>query len=251
LDIGRVAEIAAIHYSHISAAMTQTGRVYMWGQCRGQCVSSPALTPYASLHEVFACFSSPSVTYKPLHVSSFATCKVANSVQKAFDDPTTSDVKFLVDGKYIYVHKAILKIRCEHFNTMFQNHWEENSQEVIEITQFSYPVYRAFLHYLYTDEVQIPDEDKIGLLDLANSYCEAQLKRHCEFLIRQQITVENVALLYATALRYQAKDLEEFCLRYSLNHMTAVTQSESFANLDEATVKFFIQEAAVRGAFKS
>lgn len=36
-------------------------------------------------------------------------------------------------------------------------------KEVIEIDQFSYPVYRAFLEYLYTDSVDLPPEDAIGI----------------------------------------------------------------------------------------
>lgn len=36
-------------------------------------------------------------------------------------------------------------------------------KEVIEIDQFSYPVYRAFLEYLYTDCVDLPPEDAIGI----------------------------------------------------------------------------------------
>ena len=73
----------------------------------------------------------------------------------------------------------------------------------IDIRHFSYAVYRAFLLYLYTDTVDLPPEDAIGLLDLANSYCELQLKRRCERIIRQGITVDNVAMLYATAIKYQ------------------------------------------------
>ena len=73
----------------------------------------------------------------------------------------------------------------------------------------------------------------------------------CEGLIRQGITVENVAMLYATAIKYQAEELEEFCFRFSLNHMTAVAQTEAFAKLDELTLKDFIIKAAVHGAFKS
>lgn len=37
---------------------------------------------------------------------------VAQSLKKEFDNPETADLKFCVDGKYIYVHKAVLKIRC-------------------------------------------------------------------------------------------------------------------------------------------
>ena len=38
----------------------------------------------------------------------------------------------------------------------------------------------------------------------------------------------------------QARELEDFCFKFSLNHMTAVTQTDSFAKLDEATLKDFI-----------
>lgn len=109
---------------------------------------------------------------------------VAQSLKKEFDNPETADLKFCVEGKYIYVHKAVLKIRsvgslplggtevwiffkvflcrCEHFRCMFQSHWNEDDKEVIEIDQFSYPVYRSFLEFLYTDHVDLPPEDAIG-----------------------------------------------------------------------------------------
>lgn len=45
---------------------------------------------------------------------------------------------------------------------MFQSHWNEDLKEVIEIDQFSYPVYRSFLEFLYTDNVELPPEDAIG-----------------------------------------------------------------------------------------
>ena len=43
-----------------------------------------------------------------------------------------------------------------------------------------------------------------GLLDLANSYCETQLERLCERIIKQGITVDNAAMLLAAALKYEA-----------------------------------------------
>lgn len=45
---------------------------------------------------------------------------------------------------------------------MFQSHWNEDMKEVIEIDQFSYPVYRSFLEFLYTDDVELPPEDAVG-----------------------------------------------------------------------------------------
>ena len=89
-------------------------------QCHGQSVSLPTETPFRTLHEVFACFSSPSVTHSPMATEPPAGPSVHDSLRLAFDDASTADVRFVVEGREIHVHKAILKIRCEHFRSMFQ-----------------------------------------------------------------------------------------------------------------------------------
>lgn len=48
--------------------------------------------------------------------------------------------------------------RCEHFRALLN----ETDEDAIEIHQFSYLVYRAFLEYLYTDTINLPPEDAIG-----------------------------------------------------------------------------------------
>jgi RCC1 and BTB domain-containing protein len=119
-DIGRVIDIAASHYNHISAAITQDSTVYMWGQCHGQSVVLPTPTSFHRLHEVFACFATPAVTPVPMITEISSVPNILDSLKLAFDDTSTADVKFVVDGKDINVHKSILKIRCEHFRSMFQ-----------------------------------------------------------------------------------------------------------------------------------
>ncbi|XP_014471626.1 PREDICTED: RCC1 and BTB domain-containing protein 1-like isoform X3 [Dinoponera quadriceps] len=198
----------------------------------------------------------------------------------------TSDLMVHVEGKTIHVHKAILKIRSQYFRTMLQDPWLENSQSVIEHDTFSYIVYKAYLNYLYTGDVDLPPENALELLNLANLYIEKSLMRRCIQMIKHGITVLNVASLYSTAIEYNAKgstpmthagssvpirvngpaqralhvrnastadlqELEEFCFKFALNHMTAVTQTENFARLDEKTVKTFICKAAQSGIFKT
>ncbi|XP_063591426.1 RCC1 and BTB domain-containing protein 1-like [Penaeus indicus] len=249
-DIGRIVDIASTHYCHLSAAMTQNSKVYLWGHCKGQSVVGPLETGFSSLHEVFALWASPSVTYEPLNVTSFTRSSLAQAMALALDDEETADVVFVVDDRRIRAHRAVLKIRCQYFRNMFQEHWKENSLEEVEVKDYSFVVFRAFLQYIYTDTVNVSPEDAIGLLDLANAYCEEALKRHCERIIRHGITTENAAMLYAVAIKYEATELEEFCFRFALNHMTEVAQTEAFMALDELTVKNFIQRAAQHGAFK-
>ncbi|XP_014916266.1 RCC1 and BTB domain-containing protein 1-like [Poecilia latipinna] len=247
----RVVEVAACHSTHTSAAKTQSGHVYMWGQCRGQSIVLPHLTHFSCTDDVFACFATPSVMWRPLSMEHDDFLTVAQTLKKEFDNPETADLKFCVDGKYIYVHKAVLKIRCEHFRSMFQSHWNEDMKEVIEIDQFSYAVYRAFLQFLYTDNVELSPEDAIGLLDLATSYCENRLKRLCQHIIKRGITVENAFSLLSAAVRYDAEDLEEFCFKFCVNHLTEVTQTTAFWQIDGNLLKDFICRASRCGAFKN
>lgn len=64
--ICRVAAIAANHVSHISAATSSNGKVYMWGMCRGQSVLVPTETRFDTMDNVFSCFSLPACSWRPL-----------------------------------------------------------------------------------------------------------------------------------------------------------------------------------------
>ncbi|XP_034033558.1 RCC1 and BTB domain-containing protein 1-like [Thalassophryne amazonica] len=250
-DKERVVEVAACHSTHTSAAKTQSGQVYMWGQCRGQSIILPHLTHLTSTDDVFACFATPSVMWRLVSTELDDFQTVAEALKKEFDSPETADLKFSINGKCIHVHKALLKIRCEHFRSMFRSQWVEDQQDVIEIEQFSYPVYRSFLQFLYTDTVDLPPEDAIGLLDLATSYCENRLKRMCQQIIKQGITVQNAFTLLSAAIRYDAEDLEEFCFKFCVNHLTQVTQTDAFWQVDGVMLKEFISRASRCGAFKN
>ncbi|XP_035730999.1 RCC1 and BTB domain-containing protein 1-like isoform X1 [Vespa mandarinia] len=250
-EMGRVSDIAALHYNHISVAIGEGHKVFMWGQCRGQSITVPTPTLLAHLHDALACYASPSVMHRPLFLYAAEEMNIVDCLKQAFDDSTTSDLIIQVQARPIYVHKAVLKIRCQYFRTMFQECWMENNQSVLHHDQFSHDVFKSFLKYLYTDEVDLPPENALELLDLANVYCETQLKRRCVQIIKQGITVLNVAYLYRTAMNYNIQELEEFCFKFALNHMTAVIQTSNFGTLDEETVKTFIIKAARAGAFKT
>ncbi|KAM8974940.1 RCC1 and BTB domain-containing protein 2 [Pelodytes ibericus] len=243
----RIVEIAACHSSHTSGAKSQSGQVFMWGQCRGQSVVFPHLTHFICTDDVFACFSTPAVMWRPLSVEPDDHLTVSESLKKEFDNPETADLKFLVDEKYIHVHKVLLQIRCEHFRSLLH----ESEEEIIEMNQFSYSVFRAFLEYLYTDNISISPEDAIGLLELATLYRENRLKQLCQQTIKQGICEENAVILLSAAVQYDAQDLEEFCFRFCINHMTVVTQTDAFAEMDSDLLKNFINKASRAGAFKN
>ncbi|XP_077634922.1 RCC1 and BTB domain-containing protein 2-like [Crocuta crocuta] len=137
--------------------------------------------------------------------------------------------------------------RCEHFRSSL----EDNEDDIVEMSEFSYPVYRAFLEYLYTDSISLSPEEAVGLLDLATFYRENRLKKLCQQTIKQGICEENAIALLSAAVKYDAQDLEEFCFRFCINHLTVVTQTSGFAEMDHDLLKNFISKASRVGAFKN
>src|SRR5260221_353912 len=98
--------------------------------------------------------------------------------------PNLSDISFKFGNKFIYANKLILKVQCNHFFNMFSGEWNETEAQVIDITQFSYDVFYAFIKYLYFECVQISFQNAIYLYDLANSYLENECKTKCSQIIK-------------------------------------------------------------------
>ncbi|EFN73540.1 RCC1 and BTB domain-containing protein 1 [Camponotus floridanus] len=169
---------------------------------------------------------------------------------KYFDQESTSDLTIQVEKQSIHVHKAILMIRCQYYRNMFKYNWKENDQNIITQDQFSYNVYKAFLEYLYTGIINLPSEKVLELAQLADAYGETNLKENCVLLIKQTITVSNVAMIYKEAVQYNSQEVEEICFQFALDHLTDMVQTENFINLNEDIKTNFLIKAAKVGAFK-
>ena len=131
------------------------------------------------------------------------------------------------------------------YECLFQDHWEEGGQDLVKIHQFSYSVYRAFLKYLYTDEVDLPPEDAIGLLDLANSYCE-QVGSTTRFSISfQRQTSVKMHTISAGNLLWRRLSGAHFSIYFLIIQATTRTAEDGIPELTRipekmATTKNFI-----------
>jgi len=56
-------DIAALN--NTSIAVTEAGRFYVWGDCRGECISIPIATSSFNVHDTFGYYG-PSIMHKPL-----------------------------------------------------------------------------------------------------------------------------------------------------------------------------------------
>lgn len=251
-EVGKIVDMATTLYSNESAAINRSGKIYIWGQCKGASIFTPTETAFGKFIELFAAFDLSPVIWERREANNcedenLAGFNVSNSLKLAFDDESTSDLIIKVEGKLIYVHKAILMIRCEHFKNMFLRDWQESKKTEIEIDHFTYPTYRAFLYYLYSDELIVPTEKCIEFIDLITSYCEKNLVRKYEQMLKQEVTLKNVGVMCTAAVNYNLKFLEEACLQFAVREMKDLSQTDEFENLDPEILRRIISSVGKYG----
>ena len=247
--LGKVLDVAASPYNDISVALCQPNRVFAWGLCIDLCFP-PTRILYECLHDAFAHLARNRVMHQPLIVYSEEKRSITDNLRQAFDDVATSDLTIDVEGKSIYVHKAILKLRSQYFNTMFQKQRADNSHSAIKHEQFCYNVYRTFLEYLYTDEIHLAEENIHELLELAVTYSDSVLRDRCIRLSKSGIKIDNVVSLYSISIKHDLKELEQLCMNFVVNNLCTVIETLDFSKVDELTIKSLMVKAVKARGFK-
>jgi leucine-zipper-like transcriptional regulator 1 len=146
-----------------------------------------------------------------------------NDFRRLIDDAETGDVCFLVEGKEVHAHKAILAVRSQYFRAMlFNGHLRESADNVpVEINDVSHLVFSKVLEYLYTDTVSDATFDVgIHLMVASELFMLDRLKSICEDLIRGDIGTENVFSILVASHQHNALGLKEIALEFILQHLS-------------------------------
>jgi BTB/POZ domain len=146
-----------------------------------------------------------------------------NDFRRLINDAETADVCFLVEGKEVYAHKAILAVRSQYFRAMlFNGHMRESADNSpVEIKDVSHPVFCKVLEYLYTDTVcNATLEVGIHLMVASELFMLDRLKGICEDLIRGEISTDNVISILVASHQHNALGLKEIALEFILQHLS-------------------------------
>ncbi|KAI9119247.1 hypothetical protein K1719_009922 [Acacia pycnantha] len=132
------------------------------------------------------------------------------------NNPTLSDVTFLVEGKRFYAHRICLLASSDAFCAMFDGGYREREAKDIEIPNIKWDVFELMMRFIYTGTIYINLDVAQDLLRAADQYLLDSLKRHCEYAIAQDISVENVSLMYELSETFNAMSLRQSCILFLL-----------------------------------
>ena len=143
------------------------------------------------------------------------------------------DVTFIVEGKPLYAHKAILAVQCDQFHAMFMSGMKESQDKAeIQIPNWSHSAFLSMLEFLYTGSVDdFSPNIAVDLMGLADQYTLAALKSLCENVLIHHVDHENCCMLFHVSHRFQAKQLKKFTLDFIIEHFERVSLQDQFEEL--------------------
>ncbi|KAG6382957.1 hypothetical protein SASPL_157310 [Salvia splendens] len=157
--------------------------------------------------------------------SSMALCRLANkasslsSIDAAPPSPIPQIffVSVPLPGRRFYAHRICLLASSDAFRAMFDGGYRERDAKDREIPNIRWDVFELMMRYIYTGSVDVNLEIAQDLLRAADQYLLEGLKRLCEYAIAQDISVENVSLMFELSEAFSASNLRDACILYILD----------------------------------
>lgn len=156
----------------------------------------------------------------------------------------------------IYVHKLILQARWPHFARLYSSQMAEFQTKKMHIPE-PYSVVRAFLLYLYTDNIHgTSDEasgavtdlaDVAGLLVMSNIYGIPHLRLLCVNRLSREMDVEHACVIWYCAGLAGEEWLRKRAANFCLTHWGRVVRTVGFLQLPRAALVELSQEVDTEG----
>lgn len=140
----------------------------------------------------------------------------------------------------IKAHKFILVSRSRVFQSMFCGPLAE-SDEPIVVPDIDGDIFKMLFRFLYSEQIQLTDDNVIALLYSAKKYCVTSLVEKCCAFLQTGISTENVCTILEQAQLFDETKLQDRCFDMIFSHSEEVFKSSDFVNLCFQRVKSVLE----------
>ncbi|KAI9815826.1 MAG: hypothetical protein M1832_005240 [Thelocarpon impressellum] len=152
----------------------------------------------------------------------------------------------------IHVHKLILQSRWPHFKRLWAAQMAEFHTKKMHIPE-PYRVVRAFLYYLYTDNISRHSKhcadlgEVAGLLVMANVYDMPRLRLMCVNRLGRELDVEHAAVVWERAGTAEEEWLRRRAATFCLTYWGRVVRTQGFHRLNRHSLVELCAEIDMEG----
>ena len=167
-----------------------------------------------------------------------AQLQVAIDLEQILDEPTLSDVTFVVNGRNFQAHRIILAARSPVFGALFQNEFREMKiKSTVDIVDIDADVFEELLRFVYTGRVNQLEQLAEHLLFASNKYDMRELKTMCEDELSRRLSVENAARTLILSDLHSSRRLKCKAIHFINQHSTDVVETPGWKDLVETHPK--------------
>jgi len=157
---------------------------------------------------------------------------INNDYLKMFNNSFLSDVCFIIDGKRIAAHKAILASRCEYYSSLYHSGMSDSEKSEIYITAHSYAAFFQLIRFIYTDECTCDSPELAAeLMAAAEFYRLDRLKAWAEFLLSKALNVDTACGILEVAHLHNAMQLKRVAFDFIMQNYEDVSKTDSFDSM--------------------
>jgi len=141
----------------------------------------------------------------------------------------------LADGSRVGFHKAIVCARSPYmFNLIYNERFSRTGGDLFDAAEFEPVAFVAFLHLLYTDDVQqltnLSVENVLEVLRIGDMYGTATVVSACDTCLAhgEMLNVSTCGLLLGIAYKFSRESLKSAALDFFKRNRAAVVNTPSF-----------------------
>lgn len=143
-----------------------------------------------------------------------------------------SDATIKVKGVEFQLHKNILASRSSFFCSMFNSNMKESITGIISIDDCEPHIFRSFIHFIYTGEVdELTLENVCDLYELSDKYREDQLKEECLRFMGNEISIDSFCNFILLALKHSERELLENAVKFFASKVKEIIRSAKWQSL--------------------
>jgi hypothetical protein len=141
----------------------------------------------------------------------------SEDMQMSLEDDRFADIFWQMDdGTEVPAHKILLTSRCEYFNAIFGSAFKENNSDRISMHEVGKDSFTHLLQYIYTNDVNVSEENFLELLLCADRFLAADMKLRIEQTLEEAMSSENVCDLLLLSERASAPRLRKAAMNCAL-----------------------------------
>jgi len=154
--------------------------------------------------------------------------RLAKDLGKMFEDSVGTNVSVVAGKSTFKAHTNILSARSSVFSAMFNANMKEKEMKTVRINDFDEEVVKAMLDYVYTGKTDAMQERGPELLEIAEKYLIAGLKEECEYVVADNLKMQNAAAILVLAHTHNAPYLKQRTIDFINMNKEEMLKSKSF-----------------------